>query len=119
MREAFVNAVIHRDYYIEGSILVSMFDDRIELMSLGGVMPGVTHSLMRVGVSVARNEKLAQIFYRLKIIEAYGTGIPRIYEAYNNYITEPEIPIVDGGFLIRLHNRNYAPPNCCCGRQNL
>jgi len=107
IREAFHNALIHRDYYLEGSVLVSMFDDRLEFMSLGGVMPGVTHDLMLAGVSVTRNEKLAQIFYRLKIIEAFGTGIPRIYGAYAESPSQPEIPVIDGGFLIRLPNVNY------------
>ena len=110
IRESYVNSLIHRDYYIEGSVLVSMFDDRFEFMSLGGIMPGVTHDLMRLGVSVTRNEKLAQIFLRLNIIEAYGTGIPRIYEAYENCTVEPEIPVIDGGFLIRIPNMNHALP---------
>jgi ATP-dependent DNA helicase RecG len=108
LREAYVNALIHRDYYLEGSVLVSMFDNRLEFMSLGGIMPGVTYDLMLSGVSVARNEKLAQIFYRLKIIEAFGTGIPRIFSAYEKAMVKPEIPIVDGGFLIRLPNQNYG-----------
>jgi ATP-dependent DNA helicase RecG len=111
IREAYVNSLIHRDYYIEGSTLISMFDDRLEFMSLGGVMPGVTHDLMRMGVSVTRNEKLAQIFYRLNIIEAFGTGIPRIFAAYSDHLTEPEIPVIDGGFLIRLPNMNYVFSN--------
>ena len=108
IRESFINALIHRDYYIEGSVLVSMFDDRLEFMSLGGTMPGVTHDLMLTGVSVTRNEKLAQIFYRLKIIEAFGTGIPRIFGAYEDSPVEPEIPVIDGGFLIRIPNMNFA-----------
>ena len=107
LREAYINAIIHRDYYIEGSILISMFDDRLEFMSLGGVMPGVTNDLMLAGVSVTRNEKLAQIFYRLKLIEAFGTGIPRIFSAYGNAAVKPEIPVIDGGFLMRIPNRNY------------
>jgi len=107
LREAYINALIHRDYYIEGSVLVSMFDDRLEFMSLGGVMPGVTHDLMLAGVSVTRNEKLAQIFYRLNIIEAFGTGIPRIFSAYEKSAVKPEIPVVNGGFLVRIPNRNY------------
>ena len=111
IRESYVNSLIHRDYYIEGSVLVSMFDDRLEFMSLGGVMPGVTHDLMLTGVSVTRNEKLAQIFYRLKIIEAFGTGIPRIFVAYENSDVKPEIPVIDGGFLIRLPNMNYTLKN--------
>jgi len=107
LREAYINALIHRDYYIEGSILISMFDDRLEFMSLGGVMPGVTHDLMLTGVSVTRNEKLAQIFYRLNIIEAFGTGIPRIFSAYENFAVKPKIPVINGGFLISLPNKNY------------
>ena len=70
-------------------------------------MPGVTHELMLAGVSVSRNEKLAQVFNRLNIIEAFGTGIPRIYGAYENSGAQPEIPITDGGFLIRVPNMNY------------
>ena len=111
LREAYVNALIHRDYYIEGSVLISMFDNRLEFMSLGGVMPGVTYDLILAGVSVARNEKLAQIFYRLNIIEAFGTGIPRIFSAYESSAVKPEIPIIDGGFLIRIPNMNYLIPH--------
>jgi ATP-dependent DNA helicase RecG len=107
LRESYINSLIHRDYYIESSIIISMFDDRLEFMSLGGVMPGVTHDLMLAGVSVTRNEKLAQILYRLNIIEAFGTGIPRIFSAYEKSPVKPEIPIVDGGFLMRLPNMNY------------
>ena len=107
LREAYINALIHRDYFIEGSVLISMFDDRLEFMSLGGVMPGVTYDLMLAGVSVTRNEKLAQVFYRLNIIEAFGTGIPRIFSAYGNSAVKPEIPVINGGFLVRLPNRNY------------
>jgi len=107
LREAYINALIHRDYYIEGSTLISMFDDRLEFMSLGGMMTGVTHDLMLAGVSVTRNDKLAHIFYRLNIIEAFGTGIPRIFGAYKDNARKPEIPIVNGGFLIRLPNMNY------------
>ncbi|MCL2671072.1 MAG: putative DNA binding domain-containing protein [Clostridiales bacterium] len=107
LKEAYLNALIHRDYYLEGSVLVSMFDNRIEFISLGGVMPGVTYDLMLTGVSVARNEKLAQIFYRLNLIEAFGTGIPRIFSAYAESKAKPEIPVVNGGFLMRLPNVNY------------
>jgi ATP-dependent DNA helicase RecG len=102
LREAVINAVIHRDYYIEGATLISMFDNRLEIMSLGGVMPGVTKEIMLAGVSVPRNEKLASAFHRLKLIEAYGTGIPRIFDAYAKYGVTPEIPIMNGAFLISL-----------------
>jgi len=111
IRESYINALIHRDYYIEGSVLLSMFDDRLEFMSLGGTMPGVTYDLMLTGVSVTRNEKLAQVFYRLNIIEAFGTGIPRVFGAYDGSPVKPEIPVISGGFLIRIPNMNYAIQN--------
>jgi ATP-dependent DNA helicase RecG len=107
-REALINAVIHRDYYIEGDILVSLFSDRTEIMSLGGVLPGVTPELMLSGVSVPRNDKLAAMFFRLTLIEAYGTGIPRIYETYAKFGATPSIPIINGGFLISLPNLSVA-----------
>jgi ATP-dependent DNA helicase RecG len=104
LREALINAVIHRDYYIEGATIVSMFDNRLEIMSLGGVLPGVTKEIMLAGVSVPRNDKLAAVFHRLKLIEAYGTGIPRIFVAYAKHGITPEIPITTDGFLIILPN---------------
>jgi ATP-dependent DNA helicase RecG len=59
-------------------------------------------------VSVPRNEKLAAVFHRLKLIEAYGTGIPRIFEAYAKRGIMPEIPITNEGFLICLPNLSVA-----------
>jgi ATP-dependent DNA helicase RecG len=106
LREALMNAIIHRDYYIEGSILISLYDNRIEIMSIGGTMPGVTKELMIAGVSIPRNERLANVFLRLNLIEAYGTGIPRIFEAYAKHGLTPDIPITNGGFLISLPNMN-------------
>ena len=111
LREIYINSIIHRDYYIHGSVIISMFDDRLEFMSLGGVMPGITYDLMLAGVSVSRNEKLVQIFYRLNLIEAFGTGIPRIFSAYEDFPIKPEIPIIDGGFLFRIPNMNYGQTN--------
>ncbi|MDR1062040.1 MAG: putative DNA binding domain-containing protein [Clostridiales bacterium] len=108
LREAVINAVIHRDYFIEGATLVSMFDDRLEIMSLGGILPGVTKEIMLAGVSVPRNEKLAAVFHRLKLIEAYGTGIPRIFEAYAKHGAKPDIPITNSAFLISLPNLGIA-----------
>jgi len=84
-----------------------MSDNRLEFMSLGGVLPGVTYDLMLSGVSAMRNEKLANAFYRLNIIEAYSTGVPRIFDAYENSGAKSETPIIDGGFLLRVPNINY------------
>jgi len=70
VREAILNAIVHRDYSFSGSIIVNLYDDRIEFVSLGGLMPGLRAEDLFVGVSQPRNEKLANVFYRLKHIEA-------------------------------------------------
>ena len=111
VRQSYLNSLLHRDYSVEGSIFVSMFDDRLEFMSLGGVMPGVTFELMLAGVSVPRNEKLTRIFHQLNIIETFGTGtgIPLIFGAYKNNTEKPKIPVTDDGFLVQIPNMSYVP----------
>ncbi len=51
-----------------------MYTDRIEFTSIGGLLKGITLEDIQLGISVCRNPKLANIFYRLELIEAYGTG---------------------------------------------
>ena len=59
-----------------------MYTDRIEFTSIGGLLKGITLEDIRLGISVCRNPKLANIFYRLELIEAYGTGIQKIIDSY-------------------------------------
>ena len=61
-----------------------------------------------LGISIARNKKLEDVFYRLHLIEAYGTGMPKIMEAYKEYGLEPHIEISDNAFKITLPNTNAA-----------
>lgn len=108
IREALLNAIIHREYSFSGSILVNLYDDRFEVVSLGGIVPGLTIDAILSGISQTRNEKLANVFYRLNYVEAYGTGIPRILETYSGYIIKPTISATDSSFSIVLPNMNYA-----------
>ena len=89
IREALLNAIIHREYGLGGYTLISMFDDRMEIVSLGGLMRGVEMSDIMMGVSYLRNKRLAEIFYRLQLIEAYGTGIDKIKESYKGQANQP------------------------------
>ena len=107
LREALLNALIHRDYSFSSSILVSIFDDRIEFVSIGGLPKGVLMDDILIGLSVPRNENLAGIFYRLQLVEAYGMGIPKIMQNYNDYPRKPEIQITSNAFKITLPNRNF------------
>ena len=108
LREALLNAVTHRDYSFSGSTLISIFDDRIEFVTIGGLVRGLSFDDILLGVSVLRNQKLANVFYRLKLIEAYGTGILKINESYADYDVQPQFEITDNAFKITLPNLNYA-----------
>lgn len=108
IREALLNAIIHRDYNFNGSIMISLFDDRIEITSLGGLVKGLSLEDIYNGVSETRNPRLANIFYRLKYIESFGTGIERIFESYKNFDKNPLLINSENTFKVILYNINYC-----------
>ncbi len=107
LREGLLNAVIHRDYSLNGNILISVYKNRIEYVSIGGLVSGMTYDDMILGVSRSRNEKLANIFFKLKYVEAYGTGIEKIQGDYEYTGLEPRFEVSDNGFLLVLPNKTY------------
>ncbi|MBR1836604.1 MAG: putative DNA binding domain-containing protein [Kiritimatiellae bacterium] len=109
VREALLNAVVHRDYALPGADLVSLFDDRLEVLSAGGLVPGVSLSDVLLGLSALRNPALAGVFYRLRLIEAYGTGLLKIREEYAEEPRPPAVEASDHAFKVTLWNRNAAP----------
>ena len=108
MREALVNAVVHRDYDYSGSIIINIYDDRMEFISLGGLVKGLTLADIRGGVSQPRNAVIANVFYRLELIESYGTGIQKILESYAGCGIEPKFAPAPASFVVTLPNRNTA-----------
>jgi len=104
LREALLNALIHRDYSYSASTLISVYDNRIEFVSVGGLPAGIALEDILLGLSVCRNPKLAAIFYRLELIEAYGTGIPKILNAYAGTGLTPKIEVTNNAFKITLPN---------------
>lgn len=108
VREALLNSLVHREYAFSGSTLINIFEDRIEFVSLGGLVNGLTENDILFGISQCRNEKLAAVFYRLKLIEAYGTGIQKIMESYKDCIVKPKIDLSDNAFKIVLPNQNMV-----------
>lgn len=111
LRESLLNAIIHRDYNFTGSILISLFDDHFEITSLGGLVKGLSIDDLYNGVSESRNPNLANIFYRLKYVESFGTGIGRIIESYNEYDKKPLILNTENVFKVILYNINYVKNN--------
>lgn len=108
LREALLNALIHRDYSYSGSIIININRKELEVVSIGGLMPGISQEDIRNGISLSRNPKLSEIFHRLRFIEAYGTGIRRIYSLYKNCRRHPELMITQNSFRIVLPNMNTA-----------
>ena len=93
-REAVANALIHRVWDVESQIRVSMFDDRIEIISPGGLPPGITEDEYLAGkLSVLRNRNLANVFYRLGFVEIFGTGITRIRQLYEESLRQPDFEV--------------------------
>lgn len=108
LREALLNSIVHRDYSYRAATLISVYDDRIEFVSVGGLPTGISLDDILLGLSVCRNPKLAAVFYRLKLIEAYGTGLPKIMKAYERSKLKPKLEVTSNAFKITLPNRNAA-----------
>ena len=102
-REALANAIIHRVWDINSHIRVSMFDDRVEIVSVGGLPNSVTvESYLSGDLSVLRNPILANVFHRLNLIEKFGTGIRRIKEAYSDSQTKPSFEVTENIIKVTL-----------------
>ena len=109
IREALLNAIVHRDYAVSASTLLSVYSDRIELISIGGLAGGISYDDMMLGISYCRNKKLADIFYRMGLIEAYGTGMNKIMSSYQNSPRKPEVTVTSGAFKFVLPNQSMPP----------
>lgn len=102
-REAIANALIHRVWDVDSQIRVSMYDDRIEVVSPGGLPSGITEDEYLSGkLSVLRNINLANVFYRLGFVEIFGTGITRIKQVYSEASVKPSFEVSENAIQIVL-----------------
>ncbi|MDO4608259.1 MAG: putative DNA binding domain-containing protein [Clostridia bacterium] len=108
LREALLNAIVHRDYSFSGSIIININDNEMEFISIGGLLPGLSPDDIRSGISQPRNKKLAEIFHRLHLIESYGTGIRKIYSLYKDQAVQPRIEVTSNTFKFVLPNMNSS-----------
>lgn len=108
IREALINAVVHRDYSFSSSILIHLFTDRIELVSVGGLVRGLTVQDIELGISQSRNPRLANVFYQMKWIESYGTGLQRMKESYENALVGPSWIVSENAFVVTLPKQQLA-----------
>lgn len=100
------NAVVHRSYLEPGNIQVAIFDDRLEVTSPGMLLNNVSIKKMMEGYSKPRNPAIANAFAYMKIIEKWGTGIPRIFRECKEYgLPEPELIDFDGDFRVNMYRK--------------
>lgn len=107
VRELIANAVAHRSYLEPGNIQVAIFDDRLEVTSPGMLLNNVSIKKMIEGYSKPRNPAIANAFAYMKIIEKWGTGIPRIFRECRDYgLPDPELIDFDGDFRVNMYRNN-------------
>ena len=106
IREIITNAVCHRSYLSPDKIQVALFDDRLEITSPGMLDHDLTIEKMKTGLSKVRNKAIAEAFAYMNLIEAWGSGIPKMYEEARAYgLPEPELIDLDSDFRVNLYRR--------------
>ncbi|MFA4888753.1 MAG: helix-turn-helix domain-containing protein [Candidatus Omnitrophota bacterium] len=111
LREAVINAIVHRDYSISSNVQVEIYDDRIEIWNPGGLLPGITVEDLykKEHKSVTRNKLIAQVFYDIGYIEKYGSGTIKIIDlCKQNGLPSPEFKEVFGGFSVIFRKDIYT-----------
>nr|WP_296093918.1 ATP-binding protein [uncultured Dorea sp.] len=107
VRELIANAVAHRSYLEPGNIQVAIFDDRLEVTSPGMLLNNVSIKKMMEGYSKPRNPAIANAFAYMKIIEKWGTGIPRIFRECAEYgLHKPKLIDFDGDFRVNMYRKS-------------
>ena len=102
-REAVANALVHRDWNVRSHIRISMYEDRIEIKSPGGLPNGITEEEYLHGeISCLRNPILGNVFFRMHYIEMFGTGIRRILDSYEDSTLKPQFNITDNVISVIL-----------------
>ena len=104
IRELIINAVMNCSFLQSSHIQVAIYDNRLEITSPGGLMPGVTLDKMKEGYSKIRNRALAHAFLYMNLIEAWGSGIPKLMKNMQDYgLQEPEFLDMDTDLRINLY----------------
>ena len=101
------NAVCHRSYLSPGKIQVALFDDRLEVTSPGMLDSEITIEKMKSGLSKIRNRGIATAFSYMNIVEAWGSGIPKMFREAKEYgLREPELIDMGSDFRINLYRKD-------------
>jgi len=83
LREIVLNAIIHRDYTRNSDIKIAIYDDIVEIISVGGFVNGLTINEISNGRSELRNKVVAHLFKELNFIESWGSGVGKVRNSCN------------------------------------
>lgn len=109
IREMISNAVCHRSYLTPGKIQVALFDDRLEVTSPGMLDNEITIEKMKTGLSKIRNRGIAAAFSYMNVVEAWGSGIPKMFHEAKEYgLHEPELIDMGSDFRVNLYRKTVA-----------
>jgi ATP-dependent DNA helicase RecG len=110
LREVVRNAVVHRDYSVRSQVIVTVYDDRVEVLSPGQLLNSVTIESIRLGVHVERNPRLATHLARLGMMTERGSGVPRVIKLMRDHgLPEPRIEERGPSLLVTLRSKPLAP----------
>ena len=107
VREALVNAIVHRSYFSNSPIQVEIYDNRLTIMSPGPLPGGMKLEAVLGGQTLPRNPQVVKILHKLKYIEDYGTGLRRIINSYKDEVLHPEFEAEEDFVKVTLPNLNY------------
>lgn len=117
IRELLINAVVHRDYFDCNGVQVSIFDDRIEIVNPGRLLPGLSISALG-SISIQRNPLLYDLLRELRIVEGMASGIPRIRLAMMEAgLPDPKFEEIAGFFKATLLNSSAREISLITERQ--
>ena len=120
IREAIVNATTHRNFLDNSCVQVAVYDDRVEITSPGMLFGGLTIPQIKEGGSKIRNRCIAEVFNRMKIVESWGTGIRRMFNACKEYgVREPELLEIGDSFRVNLYRPSYNMANQSSSKSSL
>ena len=95
IREAVVNALAHRDYRVAANVQIYLFQDRLEIVSPGGLPASMTEAQLGIK-SIPRNPLLFSILHRMEVVEKIGSGIQRIRALCSKHgVARPVISVSD------------------------
>lgn len=110
--ELISNAVMNCSFLQNSHIQVAIYDDRLEITSPGGLLPGMTIQKMQEGYSKIRNKALAHAFLYMNMIEEWGSDIPKIMREMKECgLREPEFIDMGIGFRVNLYRKQDVDPS--------